>query len=60
MGYSKPNHLIEQSTNQTKKLIQERGHIFISGKFHNRESVLVVFCPVHKERVTTTFYNYNR
>ena len=60
MGYSKPKHLIEQSTNKTKKVIQERGHIFISGEFHNRESVLVVFCPVHKETVTTTFHNYNR
>jgi hypothetical protein len=60
MGYSKPKHLIKQSTNNTKKVIHKRGHVFISGEFHNRESSLVVFCPFHKEKVTTTFHNYNR
>ena len=51
---------MEQSTNETKIKIEERGHIFISGEFLNRGSALVVICPFHQKIETTTFHNYNR
>lgn len=42
MVYKKPRHLIDESTNKIKKLILERGHIFISGEYSNRTAPLVV------------------
>lgn len=60
MVYKKPRHLIDESTNKIKKLILERGHIFISGEYSNRTAPLVVYCPFHNKKVETTFYNYER
>jgi 5-methylcytosine-specific restriction endonuclease McrA len=42
------------------KNIEERGHIFVEGTYQNRESPLIVWCPIHNNEHTTTFYNYNR
>lgn len=60
MGYKKPEKDIQESTGKVKKLIETRGHIFKSGEYRNRKSVLVVFCPRHNQEVSTTFHNYER
>jgi hypothetical protein len=60
MSYKKPEHLVQESTERVKKLIDERGHVFTSGEYRNRTAPLVVYCPKHNEQVVTTFYNYER
>lgn len=60
MVYSNPQSVKDETTKKTISLIQERDHIFVKGKFDNRASKLIVFCPEHNVIHETTFHNYNR
>jgi hypothetical protein len=60
MVYSNPQSVKDKTTKKTLSLIEERDHIFVKGKYENRESKLIVFCPAHNKIHETTFYNYNR
>ena len=61
MNYNNPEHVKKQTTQKTMDLIKyvSYGHI-VEGTYENRESSLVVWCPIHKNEHSTTFYNYNR
>jgi hypothetical protein len=60
MVYSNPQSVKDKATEKTLSLIEERDHIFVKGKYENRESKLTVFCPNHQKIHETTFYNYYR
>jgi hypothetical protein len=60
MIYKKSDAQIQTDTSTVEALIKKRNHQFISGLFINRKSELIVFCPLHNETHTTTFYNYAR
>jgi len=60
MGFNKSKEQIEKSTYETLQTIESRGHLYVSGEYLNRQSSLVVFCPIHGQEHRTTFYNYNR
>ena len=60
MVYSNPQSVKDKTTEKTISLIEERGHIFVKGKYENRESKLIVFGSEHNKIHETTFYNYNR
>lgn len=42
------------------ELITNRCHVYIDGTYENRESPLIVYCPIHGNEHTTTFHNYSR
>lgn len=60
MVYRKKEKKILQDTENIIKETEKRGHIFIEGEYVNRDSRLIVYCPIHDEIYSTTFGNYNR
>jgi hypothetical protein len=50
----------KKSFQKSLDLIKKRGHVFVEGTYENRDSKLVVFCPLHEQKHETTFYNYER
>jgi len=60
MSFKNPYDVIKKTTEKTMAIIEARGHVFIEGSYQNRESTLLVWCPIHANECSTTFYNYNR
>lgn len=60
MTYKNTKEQIQKTTKQTMANLENRGHIFVTGTYENRDSVLIVWCPKHANEHSTTFYNYNR
>lgn len=44
------------------KLVEERGHILVSGKmqYHQREKCYLIYCSEHDLEKLTTYYNYKK
>ena len=60
MVYHKTEKQIKEDTDKIIKQIDKRGHVFIEGEYRNRDSTLIVYCPLHDEIIATTFHNYSR
>jgi len=60
MVYTNSEKVIKETTDKTMANIEKRGHVFVEGTFQNRESECLIWCPIHNNEHSTTFYNYNR
>lgn len=60
MVYKNSETFKKSQKNNALKLIEERGHIYISGEYETKDSDLEVACLEHKQLQTTTFTNYTR
>ena len=60
MVYKQTNKVIRKKTKKAINLIEQRGHFYIDGQYKNRDSVLILYCPIHENEYVTTFYNYKR
>jgi hypothetical protein len=61
MSFKNPQANIQKAIEETNRNLAQRGHIFISGTYENRQSKLTICCPHHGNQIIeTTFYNYNR
>lgn len=60
MPYNQTTKLVQEKTKKIFTLIEQRGHLYIDGQYKNRQSILIIYCPIHKNEYATTFYNYKR
>ena len=58
MPYKQTTKLIQEKTKKIINIIEHRGHLYIDGQYKNRESILIIYCPIHENEYVTTFYNY--
>ena len=60
MPYNQTIQWIQKKTKVVINLIEKRGHFYIHGQYKNRQSILIIYCPIHVNEYSTTFYNYKR
>jgi hypothetical protein len=58
--YKQKKQVIIQKTRKVFELIKEREHVYIGGSYQNRSSILTIWCSIHLNEHTTSFWNYER
>lgn len=48
MPYKQTTKLIQEKTKKIINIIEHRGHLYIDGQYKNRESILIIYCPIHE------------
>lgn len=60
MVYRNSKTFKQSQMDNALQIIEERGHIYISGDYETKESILNVVCLEHQKLHSTTFTNYTR
>jgi hypothetical protein len=60
MPYKQTIKTIQKKTKDIINIIYQRNHLYINKQYKNRNSILIIYCPIHDNEYKTTFYNYKR